>query len=131
MNAIENCCNAPPNGICAGVRSDYGLVAADPTCKTGVALAILDEVLAALTLIEQLIDLGLFFDFSSKQLCHGETALKNAVASFSEGIPFTAFVYGVTKAHKDLGCPFDNAVTGTVSDICSPLFDAIRVLQEF
>ncbi|EJK63092.1 hypothetical protein THAOC_16271 [Thalassiosira oceanica] len=97
VSAIIDCCNAPPDGICAGVESNDGLVAADPTCKAGVNLA------DTLALIEEESESDTS-PFTEKQLCYGKTAVENTVASLSKGHSTAAVRYGVNKAFDDLGC---------------------------
>ncbi|EJK52627.1 hypothetical protein THAOC_28079 [Thalassiosira oceanica] len=96
VSAIVDCCNAP-DGFCAGVASNDGLVAADPTCKAGVNLA------DTLALIEEESESDTS-PFTEKQLCYGKTAVENTVASLSKGHSTAAVRYGVNKAFEDLGC---------------------------
>jgi len=96
VSAIVDCCNAP-DGFCAGVESNDGLVAADPTCKAGVNLA------DTLALIEEESESDTS-PFTEKQLCYGKTAVENTVASLSKGHSTAAVRYGVNKAFEDLGC---------------------------
>ncbi|EJK66901.1 hypothetical protein THAOC_12128 [Thalassiosira oceanica] len=96
VSAIVDCCNAP-DGFCAGVESNDGLVAADPTCKAGVNLA------DTLALIEEESESDTS-PFTEKQLCYGKTAVENTVASLSKGHSTAAVRYGVNKAFDDLGC---------------------------